>query len=142
MLESMADSVPQCIHRHVTSRKDNYPCQSSHVSEGSLFATVKARLAMCKAVPCSPRQAPSPLPGLLWLATLSYTNNNTCCWLSRCNNSLQLWLCVCDLTTWSVQHELSPSCGKTVVTALGKSKGAWWQCSIRADWQKKLESRS
>ena len=41
-------------------RKDNYPFQSSHTSEGSLFATGTARLAMCKATPCTPRQAAHP----------------------------------------------------------------------------------
>ena len=44
--------------------KNNYPLQSTHTSEGSLFATRTAHLAMCKATHCTPGQDPFTLPGV------------------------------------------------------------------------------
>ena len=55
-LESMLILNKQPHAHH--SRKDNYPFQSLHVSEGSLFATAKARLAMCKAMSLYPKAGP------------------------------------------------------------------------------------
>ena len=61
-----AQGTQSCIHAScvlgigVHACKDNYPCQSYHVSEGSLFAKSKPALQCARLPICTHRPASSP----------------------------------------------------------------------------------
>ena len=96
----------------------------------------KPALQCARLCPCTPRQALSPLPGLLWLATLSHTYEKTCLSLHymilnegealRFAVMLQLCLFLPDL---SQRFHRKPSCREAYTCIVSAAEGVCWQCN-------------